>query len=192
MVIAELLEEARQIMRLRRLSLRTEQAYLNTIRKFIRFHGRRHPEQLGAAQIRDYLSHLAIEGQVAASTQNVALNALVFLYRHVLQMELAPIEGVAPARWPDRLPVVYSRQEVRALLACLDGMPQLMASLLYGAGLRLMECVRLRVKDLDFDYAQITIRDGKGQKDRRAVAPHFGRATPRAVGGGTRAVRGRS
>jgi integron integrase len=126
---------------------------------------------MGAPEIREYLSYLAIEGQVAASTQNVAFNALIFLYREVLDKPVESLEGVVRAQRPTRLPVVFSRDEVKAVLACVAPPHRLMVSLLYGAGLRLMECVRLRVKDIDFDYRQITVHDGKGAKDRRTTLP---------------------
>ena len=138
-----LLEQVRTVIRLKHLSFRTEDSYLSTIRRFIIFHGKRHPAALGPDAIRDYLTHLAVEEHVAASTQNVARNAILFLYREVLGIPLPPLVGVAPARRPERLPVVFTRIEVRAILGVLDGTPHLMASLLYGAGLRLMECLRL-------------------------------------------------
>jgi len=172
MVIGDFLDEARKTARRRHLSLRTEAAYLSTIRRFIYFHGRRLPRQLGVEHIRDYLSHLAVESEVAASTQNVAFNAILFLYRDVLGMNLPAIEGVTRARRPARLPEVLSRDEVRRVLKEIASAHYLEGALLYGAGLRLMEVVRLRIKDVDFDYAQITIRDGKGQKDRRVMLPH--------------------
>lgn len=165
------LEHVRTIIRLKHLSLHTEDTYLSTIRRFIVFHGKRHPAALGPEAVRDYLTHLAVEEHVAASTQNVARNALLFLYREVLGVALSPPEGVAPARRPERLPVVFTPDEVKRLLAQLDRTPHLMASLLYGSGLRLMECLRLRVKDMDFATRQITIRDGKGQKDRVSMLP---------------------
>ena len=166
------LEQVRTVIRLKHLSLHTEDSYLSTIRRFIVFHGRRHPASLAPDAIRDYLTHLAVEEHVAASTQNVARNALLFLYREVLGVPLPPLEGVAPAKRPERLPVVFTRAEVRTILNALDGTPHLMASLLYGSGLRLMECLRLRVKDVDLECRQITIRDGKGQKDRYTLLPH--------------------
>ena len=156
---------------LRHYSIRTEEAYVNTIRRFIIYHNKRHPREMGADEIRQYLSHLAVEGNVAASTQNVALSALLFLYRDTLQIDLPLIEGVERAKRPRRVPVVLTPEESRRVLGHLSGTHHLMASLLYGAGLRLMECVRLRVKDVDFDYRQITVRDGKGEKDRRTVLP---------------------
>lgn len=166
-----LLEQVRTAIRLRHYSIRTEEAYINFIRRFILFHGKRHPREMGAHEIRQFLSHLAVEGHVAASTQNVALSALLFLYREVLQIELPLIEGVERAKRPKRVPVVLTRDEVERVLAQLEGTHHLMASLLYGAGLRVMECVRLRVKDVDFGYQQIIVRDGKGAKDRRTILP---------------------
>jgi integron integrase len=170
--IGEFLEEARRVCRLRHLSIHTEESYVQTIRRFIHFHDKKHPARLGMPEVRAYLSHLATERNVAASTQNVALNALVFLYRDVLKTELVgDLEGVERAKRPARLPTVFSRTEVKALLGQMEGTHHLMASLLYGSGLRLMECVRLRVKDIDFDMAQITVRDGKGEKDRVTLLP---------------------
>jgi integron integrase len=156
---------------MRHLSLRTEEAYCDWIRRFILFHQKRHPSEMGADQIRQFLTHLAVEANVAASTQNQALCALLFLYRDVLRIELPDIEGIERARRPARVPVVFTRQEVEMLLAQLAGTPKLIASLLYGSGLRLMEALRLRVKDVDFEYQQITVRSGKGEKDRRTILP---------------------
>ncbi|MDQ3820426.1 MAG: integron integrase [Acidobacteriota bacterium] len=166
-----LLDQVRSAIRLRHYSIRTEEAYLNVIRRFIIYHKKRHPKEMGVDEIRQYLSHLATDRNVAASTQNVALSALLFLYREVLQLELPLIEGVERAKRPLRIPVVLTAEEVRRVLANISGTHHLMASLLYGAGLRLMECVRLRVKDIDFDYRQIVVRDGKGEKDRRTILP---------------------
>ncbi len=165
------LEEVRAAIRLRHYSLQTEEVYLYRIRQFIHFHGKRHPATLGAAEIQSYLTHLAVDDQVAASTQNVARCAVLFLYRDVLGIELLPLTGIAPAKRPERLPVVFTKAEVKALLSQLEGTPLLMASLLYGGGLRLMECLRLRVKDIDLAMQQITIRDGKGGKDRVTMLP---------------------
>jgi integrase len=134
-------------------------------------HKKRHPEQMGEEEIRQFLSHLAVEGNVSASTQNVALCALLFLYRDVLQVELPYVAGITRAKRPTRLPVVFTRREVEKLLAQLSGSYGLIAGLLYGAGLRLMEAVRLRVKDVDFEYVEILVRDGKGEKDRRTILP---------------------
>lgn len=166
-----LLDEVRDVIRLKHYSIRTEEAYVNVIRRFILFHHKRHPRDMGVDEIRQYLSHLATNGQVAASTQNVALAALLFLYREVLGIDLPLIEGVERAKRPQRIPVVLTPEEVERILKQMTGTHHLMASLLYGAGLRLMEAVRLRVKDVDFDYYQIIVRDGKGEKDRRTILP---------------------
>jgi integron integrase len=167
----KLLDLVRQKIRLKHYSIRTEQAYADWIRRFILFHNKRHPASMGVPEIRAFLSHLAVERKVAASTQRQALNAIVFLYREILDQEVGWLGEIEQAKRPERLPVVFSRAEVRALLAHLDGQHWLMASLLYGAGIRLMECVRLRVKDVDFTYRQILVRDGKGQKDRVTTLP---------------------
>jgi integron integrase len=166
-----LLEQVRSTIRLCHYSIRTEEAYVNIIRRFILFHQKRHPKEMGVDEIRQYLSHLATDNNVAASTQNVALAAILFLYREVLGIDLPLIEGVERAKRPQRLPVVLTPEEVQRILAHITGTQHLLASLLYGAGLRLMEAVRLRVKDLDFDYRQIIVRDGKGEKDRRTMLP---------------------
>ena len=166
-----LLDRVRHHIRLKHYSIRTEEAYVHHVKRFILFHRKRHPAEMGAAEIRQYLSHLAVEGHVSASTQNQALAALLFLYREVLGLELPIVEGIERAKRPARVPVVLTRAEVEAVLARLSGTQHLMAGLLYGAGLRLMEGVRLRVKDVDFGYAQIIVRDGKGEKDRRTVLP---------------------
>jgi len=168
----KLLDRVRAVARVRHLSLRTEQTYSDWIRRFILFHQKRHPEQMGAEEIRQFLSHLAVEGRVAASTQNVALCALLFLYRDVLQVDLPYVEGIQRAKRPARVPVVFTRAEVSSLLSHLSGTYGLIAGLLYGSGLRLMEAARLRVKDLDFGYMEILVRDGKGEKDRRTILPH--------------------
>lgn len=166
-----LLEEVRRQLRVRHYSLRTEEAYLGWVRRFVEHHERRHPRTLGAPEVQAFLSKLAVDGRVAPSTQNQALSALLFLYRDVLGMELAWMESVVRAKRSRKLPVVLSRGEVTRLLAQLEGRQWLMASLLYGTGLRLLEMLRLRVKDLDFERGEITVRDGKGAKDRRTVLP---------------------
>ena len=166
-----LLERVRRQIRLLHYSIRTEEAYVSHVKRFILFHRKRHPSEMGADEIRQYVSHLANEGRVSASTQNQALSALLFLYREVLGSDLPFIDGIERAKRPVRLPVVLTRVEVERVLASLSGTHHLMAGLLYGSGLRLMECVRLRVKDVDFGYSQITVRDGKGEKDRRTVLP---------------------
>lgn len=167
----KLLDLVRNTIRLKHYSIRTERAYIDWVKRFILFHHKRHPASMGAPEIRAFLSDLAVEGRVAASTQTQALSALVFLYREVLHRNVDSLGKVERAKKPERLPVVFSRAEVRAVLAHLDGQHWMMASLLYGAGLRLMECVRLRVKDVDFTYRQILVRDGKGQKDRVTMLP---------------------
>jgi integron integrase len=166
-----LLGRAREVARLRHLSQSTEDGYLLTIRRFIRFHGGRHPRELGVEEIRAYLSHLAIDRTVAASTQNAALAALLFLYRDVLHIDLPRIDEIERARRPARRPVVLTRAEVHALLSRLDGAPWLVASLLYGAGLRVMEALRLRVGDVNLARHELTIRDTKGLEDRVTMLP---------------------
>lgn len=150
---------------------RTEEAYLGWIRRFIRFHGGRHPRNLREAEVREFLEDLAVAGKVSASTQNQALNALMFLYEHVLEQKLGSLGEFARARRPERLPVVLSKEEVRLLLEALEGPMRLIAELLYGCGLRLLEGLRLRVKDIDFGRGQIVIRSGKGDKDRVTMLP---------------------
>lgn len=166
-----LLEEVRRRLRLKHYSLRTEQAYLSWIRRFILANGKRHPRGMGAVQVEDFLSRLANEGEVAAGTQNQALSALLFLYREVLGLQLPWMENLVRAKRPRRVPTVLSVAEVQRLLSVMDGRPWLITSLLYGSGLRLMECLRLRVKDVDFGRNEITVRDGKGGKDRRTMLP---------------------
>jgi integron integrase len=166
-----LLDQVRDAVRRLHYSIRTEEAYVKWIRRFILFHGRRHPLEMGEAEVEQFLTSLAVEGEVAASTQNQALSALLFLYKVVLDR---PLEGrieAVRAKRPERLPVVLSREEVRAVLAQLGGERWLMASLLYGSGLRLLECLRLRVKDVDFGQNLLIVRDGKGFKDRDALLP---------------------
>ena len=166
-----LLEQVSAAIRRLHFSPRTEQAYLGWIRRYILFHGKRHPSEMGEPEVTRFLSSLATAGRVSASTQNQALSALLFLYGEVLGRKLDWLQDVVRARKPIRLPVVLSRQEVDAILSRLNGVCWLMASLLYGAGLRLMECARLRVKDVDFERGEITVRDGKGQKDRVTLLP---------------------
>jgi integron integrase len=166
-----LLEVTREVIRTRHMAVRTEQTYLQWIRRYVAFHGRRHPRNLGAAALEAFLSHLAVECKVSAGTQNQALQALLFLYRNVLLVELPWLENVTRANRPKRLPVVLSRAEVRAVMAELDGLPWLVAGLLYGGGLRLTEALRLRVKDLDLERGELMVRSGKGAKDRVTVLP---------------------
>jgi integron integrase len=167
----KLLDQVRHKIRLKHYSIRTEQAYAGWIKRFILFHQKRHPASMGPPEVRTFLSHLAIERHVSASTQRQAWSAIAFLYREILEQDVSWLGDMERAKKPERLPVVFSRAEVRAVLARLDGQSWLMASLLYGAGLRLMECVRLRVKDVDFGHQQILVRDGKGQKDRVTMLP---------------------
>jgi integron integrase len=167
----KLIDQVRTCLRLRRASRRTEDAYVGWIRRFIRFHGMRHPRDMGAPEITSFLSDLAVKRRVSASTQNQALSALLYLYRHVLGSEPGAFEGLARAQRPVRLPTVLTRTEVRALFMELSGVPRLMAGLLYGSGLRLSECCCLRVKDLDFERGEILVRSGKGQKDRVTMLP---------------------
>ncbi|MBZ0151270.1 MAG: integron integrase, partial [Planctomycetes bacterium] len=158
-------------LRLRHYSPRTEEAYQHWYRRFVIFHGLRHPNELGTPEIGAFLTHLAIAEHCAPATQNQALCAILFLYRHVLGVELPRIDAIARPDVPQRLPVVLDRQEVQAVLCRLDGVPALVAGLLYGAGLRLLEAMHLRVKDVDFHRAAITVRRGKGDKDRQTLLP---------------------
>jgi len=166
-----LFEVAREKIRTRHLALRTEQAYLHWMRRYVKFHGRRHPREMGPREVEAFLTHLAVVTEVAASTQNQALQALLFLYRHVLEIELPWLESVTRVSRPRRLPVVLSTSEVRSVLAQLDGTSWLIANLLYGSGLRLMEAHRLRVKDLVIDHGEVIVRDAKGGRDRVTVLP---------------------
>jgi integrase len=154
----------REAIRARHYSPRTEKAYVHWIKRYIFFHGKRHPAEMGAAEVSVFLTSLALHDKVAASTQNQALSALLFLYREVLGVELAWLNDIVRAKRPQHLPVVLARDEVRAVLQRLDGVPRLMAILLYGAGLRLLECCRLRVKDVDFTTNQIVIREYQGKR----------------------------
>jgi integron integrase len=167
----KLLDQVRLAIRTRHYSWRTERAYVAWVRRFIVFHGKRHPLTMGEREVTAFLSALAVRGRVSASTQNQALSAIVFLYRHVLKTELEWMSGIVKAKRPVRLPTVLTRDEVRAVLRELHGVPWLMASLMYGAGLRLLECAHLRVKDVDFARLEITVRDGKGRKDRMTMLP---------------------
>ncbi len=166
-----LIDELRAALRARHYSPRTERAYAGWVRRFIRFHGLRHPVRMAAPEVTAFLSALARQGRVSPSTQNQALAALLFLYREVLGVELGWLDGLVRAKATPRLPVVLARDEVATLLAATTGTPGLMLRLMYGAGLRLLECCRLRVKDLDFARHQITVRSGKGRRDRRTVLP---------------------
>jgi integron integrase len=166
-----LLDRVRQTVRARHMSPRTEQAYVRWIRRFILYHDKRHPAEMGEPEIARFLSSLANEGRVSASTQNQALSALLFLYREVLARKLEWLQGVVRAKRPVRLPVVLSRAEVDSVLGRLHGSCWLMGSLMYGAGLRVMECCCLRIKDVDLARGEITVRDGKGAKDRITLMP---------------------
>lgn len=166
-----LLDRVRQALRVRHYSPRTEKAYVRWIIRFIFFHGKRHPGEMGPKEVEQFLSHLATVGRVSASTQNQALSALLFLYKQVLGRELGLMSNLVWAKRPVRLPLVLSREEVAAILSRLHKTPWVMVSLLYGAGLRLLECCRLRVKDVDFARNEITVRDGKGRKDRVTLLP---------------------
>lgn len=166
-----LLDRLREAIRRLHYSRRTEEAYIHWAKRFIYFHGKRHPAELGEAAVTAFLNYLASDRNVAASTQNQALSALLFLYKETLGKELDWLDGLVRAKRPQRMPVVLTKDEVERLLGALDGIQWLMASLLYGAGMRLMECLRLRVKDVDFGYKQILIRDGKGEKDRITMLP---------------------
>jgi integron integrase len=167
----KLLDRVRRAIRMRHYSYRTEETYVAWIRRFILFHGKRHPAELGKVEIEAFLSSLATQGQVSASTQNQALSALLFLYREVLEQEFPWLTEVVRAKRPRRLPVVLSRDEVRKILAILSGRHWLMVMLLYGAGLRLVECLSLRIKDIDLTRGEIIVGDGKGQKDRHTMLP---------------------
>ncbi|MFN7957370.1 MAG: integron integrase [Holophagaceae bacterium] len=166
-----LLDRLREQVRTRHYSLRTEDAYADWVRRFILFHGKRHPQALGAPEVQAFLSHLAVERRVSASTQNQAKAALLFLYREVLNLELPWLSEVVQAKRQPRLPVVLTPGEVRALLDQMDGVMGLVAQVLYGTGMRLMEGLRLRVKDLEFERHEVVVRDGKGGRDRVTMLP---------------------
>jgi len=167
----KLLDQVRDAIRRKHYSIRTEEAYVSWTRRYILFHNKRHPKDMGAPEIEAFLTHLAVEKHVAASTQNQALSALLFLYREVLGQEVKfPTDSIRAKR-PKRLPTVLTREETLRVIGCMSGTHQLMAKLLYGSGLRLMECLRLRVKDVDFAQHQIIVRDGKGMKDRVTMLP---------------------
>jgi site-specific recombinase XerD len=168
---SELWAVAREKMRTRHLALRTEQAYLHWLRRYVEFHNRRHPRELGAPEVEGFLTHLAVDRKVSAATQSQALQALLFLYRHVLGIELPWLDNITRASQPKRLPVVLSRAEVSSLLSQLQGTPWLVASLLYGSGLRLAEALRLRVKDLALERGELIVREAKGGRDRVTMLP---------------------
>ena len=166
-----LLDQMRERIRVKHYSIRTEETYLHWVKRYILFHHKRHPAEMGAPEVEAFLSHLATTANVSASTQNLALSSILFLYKEVLAVDLPWLEGVTPAKKPQRLPVVMTRDEVRQVLAHMQGTHHLMASLMYGTGMRLMECVRLRVKDVDFARHEILVREGKGNKDRVTMLP---------------------
>jgi integron integrase len=168
----KLLDRVREAIRVRHYSRRTEEAYVHWIRRYVVFHRKAHPATLGADAISKFLTWLAVDRRVSASTQNQALSALLFLYREVLALPVGEIESVVRARTPERLPVVLSRTEVAAILARLNGVEWLVVMLLYGGGLRLEECLALRVKDIDLERRQVVVRRGKGQKDRVTTLPN--------------------
>ncbi len=167
----KLLDQIRTTIRLRGMSYRTEQTYTDWVKRYIIFHQKRHPREMGAAEIRDFLAHLVTDRNVSSSTQNVALHAILFLYREVLLIELPPVGDLYPAKNNPRIPVVFTPHEVREVLSHLEGTKLLMASLLYGTGLRISELLRLRVKDVDFARNEIIVREGKGKKDRVTMLP---------------------
>jgi len=167
----KLIEQVVARLRVKHYSLRTEKVYVDWIKRYIWFHGKRHPQEMGAVEVEAFLSHLAVERSVAASTQNQAKSALLFLYKEVLQIELPWLDNITQAKAPKRLPVVMTEKEVQSVLARMDGSVWLIASLLYGSGLRIMECLRLRVKDVDFARCEILVREGKGFKDRVTILP---------------------
>lgn len=167
----KLLDQVRDVLRRKHYSIRTEQSYIDWIKRFIIYHHKRHPSDMAEEEVAQFLTHLARDLNVAPSTQNQALSALLFLYKQVLKHEIGWLEKVERAKKPPKLPVVLSRAEVKRVFAHLHGTPKLMAGLLYGSGLRLMECVRLRMKDIDFELAQISVRDAKGGKDRVTMLP---------------------
>lgn len=168
---SKLLDQVRSALRIRHYSYRTEEAYIHWIKRYIFFHNKRHPMEMEEMEISEFLSHLAEKENVSASTQNQALCEIVFLYKHVLKKELNDLGEIHWSKKPRRLPVVFTVTEAKAVLEKLDGTNWLMAMLLYGAGLRLTECLRLRVKDIDFEYRQLTVRRGKGNKDRVTLLP---------------------
>ena len=170
----KLLDQVREKIRIRHYSIRTEEAYVSWIKRYILFHEKRHPNEMGKSDIEAFLSHLAIDRKVSASTQNQAFNALLFLYRHVLEKEIGDNINAVRAKKPKRLPTVMTKEETVKVINALTGVHQLMAKLLYGSGLRLMECARLRVKDMDIDRLQILLREAKGNKDRVTMLPESG------------------
>ncbi len=167
----KLIDVVSETFRVEHYAYRTEETYLHWIKRFISFHGNKHPKELGAGEIQQFLSNLATKQHVSASTQNQALSAILFLYKKVLQVDLPWMDEIVRARRSKNIPIVMTRAEVSRVLACMRGRYWLMASLLYGSGLRMAECLRLRIQDIDFEYLQLSIRGGKGQKDRFTILP---------------------
>jgi len=167
----KLLDQVAAKIRLKHYSQRTEMSYVHWIKRYILFHGKRHPKEMGAVEVEAFLSALVTERNVSANTQNLALSSILFLYKEVLGWDLPWLNNIVHAKKPKRLPVVLTREEVKKLLICMEGMPGLVANLLYGTGMRLMEGLTLRVKDVDFDHSEILIRGGKGAKDRVTMLP---------------------
>lgn len=169
----KLLQQVRDTLRAKHYSYKTEKAYVHWIKRFILFHNKRHPTEMGEKEIREFINHLAVKENVSASTQNQALCAIIFLYKHVLKKDIGDLGEIVWAKKPRRIPVVFTKKEAKAVLDHLTGRNWIMANLLYGAGLRLSECLQLRVKDIDFEYNQITVRNSKGNKDRVTVLPEI-------------------
>jgi integron integrase len=167
----KLLDQLRDVIRYKHYSFRTEETYIHWVKRYIFFHNKRHPQEMGRDEVSRFLTHLAVEKKVASSTQNQAFSAILFLYKNILKKDLGLLENVTRAKKPQKLPVVFTKDEVRSIILQLEGEKWLIANLLYGAGLRLNECLQLRVKDIDFGYKQITVRDGKGHKDRITILP---------------------
>ncbi|MBC8180808.1 integron integrase [candidate division KSB1 bacterium] len=165
----KLLDQVRAAIRTKHYSIRTEESYVSWVKRFILFHNKEHPKDLGEKEINEFLTHLAVKENVAASTQNQALCAIIFLYKHVLKIEIGDLGEMVWAKKPQKEPVVFTQLEAEKILDKLKGKYWIMAMFLYGSGLRLLECLRLRIKDIDFDYKSVTVRDGKGQKDRTTI-----------------------
>ena len=169
----KLLDQVRELIRRKHYSIRTEKSYCAWVRRFIFFHGKRHPQTLGKPEITVFLNYLAVDCKVAVSTQNQALSALLFLYKEVLDQEFGWLVDLEYAKRPEKLPVVFTVDEVRSILSLLDGVNWILANLFYGSGLRIMEALRLRIMDIDFEYRQLIVRNGKGQKDRSVMLPEL-------------------
>lgn len=167
----KLVEAISEVCRTEHYAYRTEETYLKWIKRFIAFHSNKHPREMGAKEVQNFLTHLAVDRKVTASSQNQALSAILFLYKKVLDIDLPWMVDVVRAKRSRRMPIVLTRSEVQRVLSCMSGQKKLMASLCYGSGLRMIECLRLRIKDIDFEYQQLTVRDGKGAKDRVTVLP---------------------